>query len=148
MLIVYIILAVMDFISTFSVGEIAQYLEANPLYILGLGFPFLIAYNIFAIWVILKLYEDYFKVHRQYMILSTFIWFCLLRILVIVNNFSVVKEIDAGTITVETAMAVTTTAKLNYYVLTFTLLLLAPVFISWLIYWIFIWEHKVVQKNE
>jgi len=144
----FLILAVLDFYSTFSGGDLIQYLEANPIYLMGFGFWPIIFLNMVALFCLLKSYDNWHKPDVQFITLSTYIWFSVLRIIVIINNFSVVESINNGEITKEVAMAVTTTSKVNGYVYIYLFTLVAPLLITWLIYLIFRWEHSIKQKNE
>jgi len=146
MLIVFIVLATVDFYSTLLIGDFVQYLEANFLYMLGVGFPVIILLNIFVLWYFLFLYSNKKNVTKQFYTLSMFMYFSLLRIVVIYNNFRVVKAINDGSLTVAIAQEVTMAAKISYVINMEITFLLLPVFISIVTYHIFKWEHTIESK--
>lgn len=142
-LIGFVILAVLDFYSTFS-NELKEYLEVNPVFLVAGWWP-VILLNLLALWILLKVYSSK-KIFNRFHALTTFVWLSFLRTAVVINNFKIGEQVTAGEITKETIVQVSDAVKTEYYFNFIVAGMLAPMLVTYLIYWIFILDHKVEER--
>lgn len=147
MVIVFTILAIIDFYSTFRVGEIATYLEHNPLFILTRSWLLLIALNFLAIYIILKTYDNRLPFNR-FLACSFFVWICVMRILVIIVNFQTGTMVESGAVTMESAKAMDNTTKVGYYASQQMIMFYAPMFITLIIYGLFRLDNSIMRIEK
>lgn len=143
LLFLFIIPFIADMISTFRAGELVEHLEANPVYKLG-GVWVIILLNFFALWFLLKTYNNKFMANRFSAVVIV-VWLFALRCFVVWQNWQIGTEYLSGELTVVEASQVTQEAK-NIYLLWLTLAFVTPVFLTNFCFWIFRIDHKVVDK--
>ena len=147
MLIVFTLLFILDIISTFSIGELLEYVEYNPIYLITGSWLLVGLLNILTIYLFLKAYSAKLPFIR-YMVCSIFVMFTLLRIIIIINNFAVGENIESGIVDVEAVKAVTYEQKVTSYSLTHIFYIYIPMVISCFIYWLFSLDNKVEWKQN
>lgn len=144
-LIGFILVAFLDFFSTFSVGELVKYMETNPVYLYGGWIP-VIFLNIVALYILLKAYDSK-KTFDSYMAICVFIYVTSVRIVVSINNFSLGRQVSSGEITQVMVEAIPTEAKLASYAIAVVFNLILPVILNFFVYFLFTLDHKV-RRNE
>ena len=146
MLILFVILAGLDFYSTARTGSFARYLETNYIYVLTRSWLLLIFLNILALYILMKSFDTH-RVYVRYMVCACFVTLCIVRFIVILNNFEVGEAIDNKQITLEQVKQVSDLEKINSYTETSVLLLIFPITVSMLTYWLFGLDNRMVLKN-
>jgi hypothetical protein len=144
MLIVFTLLAFLDFYSTFRIGEIVQYLEHNPLFVLTKSWLLIIGLNILALYILLKTYDNN-KPFNRFLACTFFVWICALRIFVIYSNFQTGQLVESGAVTIESAKSIEDVAKVSYYSSQILILFYLPMFITLLVYGLFRLDNHVVR---
>lgn len=142
MLIVFIALALLDFYSTFRVGEIIKYLETNPIYIYTGSWLMILFFNFLAIYLLLRAYDSP-KPFNRFLACTFFVWISLLRIAVIMGNFQTHALVEDGSITIEKAQGYTTEQKLDTYTDTYLHSFILPMSVTLLVYILFRMDNKI-----
>jgi len=145
-LIGYLTLFILDIVSTLSVGKLVQYMETNPIFIKA-GWAGLIAINILALWLLLKGFDSA-KIHNRFLILTSFVYVSVIRVFVIINNFSLGDKVQSGEITEAMVQGTSEAARMNHYAWLIIFNLMAPIIFSMIIYFLFILDHKIEVQNE
>ena len=136
----------LDMYSTFRMGDIVQYLEANPLYIKFGWWPIFLL-NAFWLVMILWFYEKA-KAPTRFMAVTATVWLSIMRTVVFFNNMKVGNAVLRGEITETMAAAIPIEAKTNYYFITLIIVLLIPIVATLTSYYLFTIDHEVKWKNE
>lgn len=105
--VVYIVMFLVDLISTICVGDLVQYLEANPLFKYG-GLPLICVVNIIIMYVIWRWYTRSNKADTRYIMIYMMVAIIITRIIVVISNF----QICMNPPTLEQAMSITDADKL------------------------------------
>ena len=145
-LIGFLVIAIADFISTFRVGELVQYMEANPLFIMGGWYP-VILMNFVAVYLLLRAYSNKGNLLNNWTAITAFFWVSILRIGVIINNYQIGNEVLTGEITKAMVMDTPPEIKINFYLTTLVTIAL-PLFITMRIGWVFSWDFKIERKEK
>ena len=143
-IIVWTFFFIMDIISTFSVGDLIIYMEANPLYKIS-GISGIVFMNVVAVWLLSKNYDSKYSFNR-FLALSTLVWVSVVRIAVIINNFSLGSKVASGEITKELVENQDVAVMQSNYALLMIFVMILPIAINILTYWIFLIVHKVERK--
>jgi len=142
-LIGFLSLAILDFYSTF-INKLRHYMEINPLYLAGGWWPVIIL-NLISVYILLKAYGSK-NIFNRFMSINTFIWLSVLRISVIINNFRLTEQVNAGEITVEMVQGVSDAVKATHHAQYIMLGILLPMIVTNIIYWVFLLDHKVIDR--
>lgn len=149
-LVSFLVLAFLDFYSTFHAGDLAHYLETNPLYPY-IGFSGIIGLNLLVLYLLLKSY-DAGSIFTRYANCSVITYFSAIRASVVYNNFNVahkvVEQIQSGELTKEAIQGVSQAAKTASYISYMSIVaygVIASLLLSFIIYYIFILDHKIVK---
>lgn len=139
LIVIYLITAIIDFISTIRLGELVQYLESNPLYQYG-GFFLIILVNILLIGIMFYLYKKG-NINTRFIITFYLVAIIITRIIVIKQNLA----IGANPPTLQQAMAVTPKMKTETIKRLLTVNILP--FFNGIIAWLFFRnDHKIERK--
>jgi len=141
LLAIYTILFAADLISTLMIGELVQYLEANPLFKFG-GLPLIILLNFVFIGVFYYLYKRG-DVSARFIIIFGMVAVIITRVIVIQQNMSIVNDPP----TIQQAMAVTQEMKTAEVVKIFSLNFL-PFFNGIIAWFFFKYDHIIGRKDE
>jgi len=145
LLIGFVLAALGDLFSTMSVGDLVQYMETNPVYI-NHGWLPVILLNIIALYTLLKAYDSK-AIHNRFMVITAFVYLTTTRIFVIINNFKLGGQVQAGEITKEMVIGVSDAAKTSHYSMLILASIAAPLLLNMIVYGLFKLDHKV-EKNE
>ena len=138
---VYILVFIADVISTLRMGELLQYLEANPLYKFGGIIPIILLNLVF-----IGAYYWFYKkgtVNTRFIVMFSMVAIIMTRLIAVSQNIAMA----ANPPTIEQAMAVTQAAKTA----TMTRLALVNVFpfFNGILAWIFFkFDHNVEAKKH
>ena len=152
MLVLFIIVAIGDFWSTLRVGELAQYLEANPVFKF-IGFGGIAILNAVAIYFFLWRFHKSKFPGSRFMILSAFVYFTITRISVILSNIKIgdaakIAMAQNPEVTIAAAKAITYAAKVDQTFWTITLGVMLPIVVSMLPYYLLQLDHKIEWRDE
>jgi len=152
MLIGFILVAICDFWSTFRVGELAQYLEANPVFKF-IGFGGIAFLNVLAAYFFVWRYHKSKFPSSRFMIISAFVYFTITRISVVINNVKIGDVVSKAMVenpeaTVAAAKAITYAAKVDQTFWTVSLGIMLPIIISMLPYYLFQLDHKIEWREK
>ena len=140
-LIFFFIVFLGDLISTLAVGELVQYLEANPLY-KHIGLVGISLLNVLYICLFWWLYKRADNPNKRFIWLNILITVCIVRVQVVYSNIRIAMDPP----TLEQAMAVTTAIKtaamMKIYALT-----IVPLFIGVITYYVWRLDHDVKIKK-
>jgi len=137
----FILVAVLDLISTLRLGELIALLEANPLYKF-IGLTGICIINVLLVCIILWAYYKSTSVGLRYSIIASMVTITTVRFFVILANW----QIGNSPPTLEQAQAITQEAK-NYAIWLIALKTLFPYIISMVIFWLFRLDHDIHPKN-
>lgn len=137
-----IILVGVDLFSTLRLGELATYLEANPIYPY-IGFVGILALNGIILTLSYFIYSRY-DVTPRFMVIWYLTVLFLTRIVVIYNNNQV--YIDPPSI--EAAMAVTQAQKTEFVMRSQVMVNIFPMLNTAITYLFFKQDHIIIKKGE
>lgn len=140
-LIGFVLLFAFDVVSTLSTLDLFKYMETNPVWI-KTGWVGLILMNFLALYVLLRGYDTSLIVNR-YAAITSFVYLSVLRIFVIINNFSIGERVQSGKITKVMVESVSDSVKIEHYNQMIIFNLLAPIIFSMVIYYLFSLDHKI-----
>jgi len=142
LVIAYTILTIADLISTLSLGELVQYLEANPVYSY-IGIPGIVGINILLLLAVFWLYRKTDNVDSRYYCILILITITILKVFVVFNNIQVALDPP----TIQQAMAVTTEMKVQS-IKKFSYMAFIPYLISIISYLFFKIDHIISIKKK
>ena len=141
-LLIFIVLMVLDLISTLILGNMAQYLESNWLYpFIGFGGIFLLALMLAT--CIFYFYNRSEDVVMRFCLISVAVTICVFKIFVIINNVQVYLH----PLTIEQAMAVPQEVK-NATMINLWWSALIPYLCGILSFWFFSKDHDIQVKKR
>ena len=142
--IIFIVMALLDVISTWSVGpELIKYLETNPLFNL-VGFSGLIVLNMGVAGAFYFGYDYAKRYNTRYALLLTLILISFLRLFIVYNNFSVAQNPP----TIEQAQSITTEFKRTYYFYKVVLPVLMSYIPAMISFNLFLKDNKVKEVTK
>ena len=136
--------ASVDIFTSLKVGKFLEYLELNPIYPY-VGMAGIMGANLLMAFVIFFVYSKG-NIFVRYTVCSFLTYIVLARIWIIQNNFKVLNQIATGEITMETVRQVPQAAKVAQYSLHQLWFLLIPLIVSYVIYLLFMIDHKVEKR--
>lgn len=136
----FTILFIADMASTFISGELAHYLEINPLYRYG-GFVVIIAFNIALMTGFWWFYTRVTSPTWRFVIMAYMVLVIVARIFIVANNLVVHQNLP----TVEVARQITVTQK-NKMFIEAVLPLMLPILPTFLTYYFWQKDHKIEKK--
>ena len=142
--ILLILSSIADLVSTLKVGELIQYLEANPFYSIG-GLPLIILLNFLVLGAYYFLYTKSKSPTMRFVFISSVVALLIIRTAVIYQNLQV-AAVASDPQFIEAAKQVTQQVKDNYFFkiyLNYMLYLLNPI-ISFLFFKL---DHKIEKVN-
>lgn len=139
--ILFIVLLVIDLATTLKLGKLSGYLEANPLYPY-IGFSGIVLINIILIAVVYWLYRRSDNVDARFFYMNSLVTFCIIRILIVVNNI----RVGLNPPTIQQAQQVTTAMKVAT-VNKFFWIAYIPFFIGIISYILYKIDHKIEVKE-
>lgn len=140
----FVLFLCLDLISTLRVGELLEYMEANPIYLHFGWVGFAIA-NLLALYILLRGY-CHKQMFTRFLTMVAFVYLSMLRIFVTINNWEIGNEVAAGEITKEMVMGITDAQKVTSYAYLLSLAMLLPLVINIFVYWLFTLDHKMIEK--
>lgn len=140
--IVYCGLFIADFVTTFSLGEVKQYLEANPLFKYG-GFTAIVILNFIIIGLLVWLYNQRNSTPTARFFIFNFMGMVIIsRIFAIKNAMYWVKN----PISVSEAQVLATEAVKTQSIIAMLSLALLPYIYAGLLFFFFNIDHKIIKK--
>lgn len=140
--IIYLVLFIGDFISTFATGPVKEHLEINPLFMISKSWWLIIIINIIVI--ILLWYSYKHKTSNptnHFVIINTMVVVIMARIVAIQRAIYWIKN----PITIEAAQKITTAVKVEA-VKQFAIMTYAPLFLTLIVYFIWRCDHDIKIK--
>lgn len=139
--VVYVLMFAADLITTLRMGELLQYLEANPLLKVG-GLPLIILLNLAFMGVWYYLYKKG-SISVRFIVVFSLVAVIMTRLIAVTQNIAIAQNPP----TLEQAMAVTQAMK------TETMMRLAAVnlfpFFNGILAWCFFrYDHTIKRKEE
>lgn len=145
LLIIFLVLVIVDLISTLRLGELAQYLEINPFF-KNIGFIGIIFLNI---WFVVMFYWVYNRkktgFNTRFIIVLILVMAIFVRGTVIINTFQVAEDPPA----LEEVKQITQEQKTEYFKSYFwrnLLSLLIPYLIGFVTFLFFKMDHVIKKK--
>lgn len=136
----FLILVIVDLVSTLINLELIPFLEANPIY-KYVGLPGIFIINLIFIGVAFWFYHRSKVAITRFAIINGILVVCLIRVFVIINNFRVWNNPPP----IEVAMRVTDAMKQAQMVQ-----IIAPAFLPYLVgyaaFWLFNLDHNIGIK--
>lgn len=134
-----------DLWSTFRIGELVKYLEANVLYHYT-GWVGFFLMNLILLYMMLYMYDKK-KPTVRFGACVGIVYLSAMRIWAVYNNLRVSKMVATGEITEAMAQSIPLEVKVWYYFTHIFLLVLLPVLLTLLSYSLFSMDHKAVRDE-
>ena len=131
-----------DLFTTLTLGDLANHLESNPLFMLTNSFAWIVVLNIVFGLALVYFYRKQ-KTKTKFFIVS---YVCALMILRIFAIYSALM-IAADPPSLQEAAAISTAQKINWLSTYMLLLFIIPLFTSNLSFWLFSLDHKIEKKE-
>jgi len=138
----FTVAAVVDLISTLRLGELVQYLEANPLYRFA-GLTGIMIVNLLLVAALIWCYYKAKSPTLRFSILSSMVTITIIRSFVVYANW----QIGNNPPTIEVAQQVTQEAK-NMVLWAVALKTLTPYIISMITFGLFTLDHEIHPKTK
>lgn len=140
----YFLLFLADVFFTFRTGELAQHLEANPLFLITKSFVPIIILNFIILFLFYWTYQRNKTSHTmRFVIINQMVAIIGLRLVAIRNAIHWIKN----PITVEQAVEVYTTAVKSSYILELAWIVYLPLIISFVSFFIWQFDHIIFRKD-
>ena len=136
----FVLVTALDVFTTQLLGDLVQYLEANPLFKYG-GYMIVILINLALMGLMWIAYTRSRKVNSRFIILNCLVTIIVIKIVVVWSNWQVYKSKP----TIQAAMAVTTEMK-QQAIIKFGFMGFLPYIIAMLTYYLFIADHNIDYK--
>jgi|TARA_Y100000034_G_C6788579_1_gene352891 membrane-associated HD superfamily phosphohydrolase len=136
----FAIVTALDFYTTNLLGELVQYLEANPIYKYT-GIAGIVIINIILGMFMWYIYTKSRKVNSRFITMNVLVTIIIIKVLVAWSNWQVYKAKP----TLQAAMAVTTEMK-QQTIIKFGAIMFLPYIIAMITYYLFIVDHNIDYK--
>lgn len=137
-LVIFITLWFIDFITTLMNNKYIIYLESNPIYMAFQSLWPIAILNIVFIFLIYYVYKRKSEGYRFFAI-NLVLWLSIARIVAIYNAIQLYITQPA----LEVAAQVTPEARITHYSFVILLTMLIPFFVTQCVYWLFKLDHKI-----
>lgn len=133
---------VLDITATLINGKYLNYLELNPIYLTFNSIIPLIILNIAVLFLICVIYRKK-PIGQRFFAINLVTWGCVARIFAIYNHIKIMQMQPL----VEDLAIVSNSVKTSTYIWYGFILMLAPLLITQIVYWLFLIDHKIEVKS-